>query len=62
MKYYVVWYVTRSNKYTREIRFSSYDKALALFNALERKFKYLSEVNNGVYNCLQFHKQDERSE
>lgn len=60
MKNYVVWYATRSNKYTREIRFSSYDKALSLFNALDRKFKYLSEVSNGVYNCLQFYKQDEK--
>ncbi len=53
MKSYVVWYKTRSNKFTREIRFSSYDKALSLFNALERDFKYLLEVNNGIRHVLQ---------
>lgn len=52
MKSYIIWYKTRSNKFTREIKFSSYSKALSLFNALERDFKYLIEVNNGVHQVL----------
>lgn len=51
--YYIVWYKTRSNKYTREIRFSSYDKALSLFNVLERDFKYLIKVHNGVHSVVE---------
>lgn len=52
---YIVWYKTRSGKYTREIPFKSYDKALSLYNALERDFKYLIGVDaNGNHHALLF--------
>ena len=44
MNKYVVWYKTKSGKFTREITFASYNKALSLFNALKRDFKYLIKV------------------
>lgn len=53
-KEYIVWYETRSKKYTREIKLSSYEKALSLFNVLEREFKYLIGVDeNGIRHTLQ---------
>ena len=53
MSKYVVWYKTKSGKFTREIPFTSYDKALSLFNALKRDFKYLIKVDvNGNHNTL----------
>ena len=53
MTRYIVWYKTRSGKFTREIPFASYDKALSLFNTLKRDFKYLIKVDaNGKYNTL----------
>ena len=52
---YIVWYKTRSGKYTREIPFKSYDKALSLYNVLERDFKYLIGVDeNGNHHALLF--------
>lgn len=53
MKKYIVWYKTKSGKFTREIPFSSYNKALSLFNALDRDFKYLIGVEeNGIHRKL----------
>lgn len=53
MKKYIVWYKTRSKNYTREIPFKSLKKATALFNALERDFKYLISVDgNGIHRTL----------
>lgn len=50
---YIVWYKSKSGKFTREIPFSSYKKALSLFNALERDFKYLIKIgSNGKHNTL----------
>lgn len=50
---YVVWYKTRSGKLTREISFTSYEKALSLFNVLDRDFKYLIQVDsNGKHKTL----------
>lgn len=53
MTKYIVWYKTKSGKFTREIPFTSYKKALSLFNALKRDFKYLIKVDsNGKHNML----------
>ena len=53
MAKYIVYYKTRSNNYTREIPFKSLEKATALFNALERDFKYLIGVDeNGIHHTL----------
>lgn len=53
MKKYIVWYKTKSNNYTREIPFSSYEKAKSLFDALNRDFKYLICVDgNGIHHTL----------
>ena len=53
MSRYIVWYKTKSGKFTREIQFASYDKALSLFNSLKRDFKYLIKVDaNGKHNTL----------
>lgn len=53
MSKYVVWYKTKSGKFTREIPFTSYNNALSLFDALKRDFKYLIKVDvNGKYNTL----------
>lgn len=49
---YVVWYITRSQKYTREIAFLSYAKAKSLYDALDRKEKALFVVRDGVYSNL----------
>lgn len=42
---YYVWYKTRSGKHTRQIEFNSYQKALGLYNNLNRDFKYLIGIN-----------------
>ena len=53
MPKYIVWYKTKSGNFTREIPFTSYEKALSLFNALKRDFKYLIKVDsNGKHNML----------
>ena len=53
MKKYIVQYRTRSGKYNRDITFKSYNKALSLYNALERDEKYLTGVDEkGVYHVL----------
>lgn len=53
MQKYIVWYKTRSGKYSREIPFKSLEKAKSLFNALERDFKYLIGVDeNGIHHTL----------
>ncbi len=53
MKKYIVWYKTRSGKYTREIRFNSFKKAKSLFDTLNRDFKYLVAIDeNGNHNTL----------
>ena len=53
MPKYIVWYKTKSGNFTREIPFTSYEKALSLFNALKRDFKYLIKVDaNGKHDTL----------
>lgn len=53
MENYIVWYKTKSGKYTREIRFKSLKKAKFLFNALNRDFKYLITIDkNGNHHTL----------
>lgn len=54
MRKYLVWYKTRSGKYTREIVFNSYASALNLYNALERDIKYLIEFDkkNGIHRDI----------
>lgn len=55
MPKYIVWYKTKSGNFTREIPFTSYEKALSLFNALKRDFKYLVKVDvNGKHNTIAF--------
>ena len=55
MPKYIVWYKTKSGNFTREITFTSYEKALSLFNALKRDFKYLIKVDvNGKHNTIAF--------
>lgn len=50
---FIIWYKTRSKKYTREIKFSSYEKAKALYDALDRDFKYLIAVSaDGIHHTL----------
>ena len=53
MQKYIVWYKTRSGNYSREIPFKSLERAMPLFNALERDFKYLIGVDeNGIHHTL----------
>lgn len=50
---FIVFYKTKSQKYTREICFNSYHKAKILFNDLDRDFKYLISVDkNGNHHTL----------
>ena len=53
MSKFIVFYKTRSQKYTREIIFNSYHKAKSLFNDLDRDFKYLIGIDkNGKHHTL----------
>ena len=52
-KMYVVWYTTKSGKYTREISFYSYNKALSLYNNIDTEFKYLIGIDfQGVHHTI----------